>query len=62
MTRSVPRHPSRALRTLEILIAVLATLYFARDVFIPLAFAVTLTLILTPAVLRSRDAERERAE
>ncbi len=52
MTKSVPRRPSRALRTLGILIAVLATLYLARDIFIPLAFAVTLTLILTPVVAR----------
>ena len=52
MTKPLPLRRSSVIRTLGILIAVLATLYFARDVFIPLAFAVTLTLILTPVVIR----------
>jgi predicted PurR-regulated permease PerM len=51
MNKALPRRQSRAVPTIAILLAVLATLYFARDVFIPLALAVTLTLILTPAVV-----------
>ncbi len=43
---------SSSIRTIAILIAVIAVLYLARDLFIPLAFAITLTLILTPAVAR----------
>jgi hypothetical protein len=61
MTKPAPRRPSRAIPTLAILIAVLATLYFARDVFIPLAFAVTLTLILTPVVIRLVKMHMPRA-
>jgi predicted PurR-regulated permease PerM len=41
---------SSGVRTAAILIAVIATLYLAREILIPLAFAVTLALILTPAV------------
>jgi predicted PurR-regulated permease PerM/methanogenic corrinoid protein MtbC1 len=41
---------SSSVRTIGILIAVIAVLYLAREIFIPLAFAITLTLILTPAV------------
>jgi predicted PurR-regulated permease PerM len=41
---------SSSVRTIAILIAVIAVLYLAREIFIPLAFAITLTLILTPAV------------
>ncbi len=41
---------SSTVRTIAILIAVIAVLYVAREIFIPLAFAITLTLILTPAV------------
>jgi predicted PurR-regulated permease PerM len=52
MSKPLLRRPSPAIPTLAILIAVLAALYIARDVFIPLAFAVTLTLILTPVVMR----------
>src|SRR5580693_1925594 len=33
-----------------VLIAVVATLYFAREILIPFAFALTLTFLLTPAV------------
>lgn len=47
-----PRRPasSSGIRTAAILVAVVALLYLARQIFIPLAFAVTLTLVLTPAV------------
>src|SRR6202023_704499 len=47
-----PGHPSdsSSVRTIGILIAVIAVLYLAREIFIPLAFAITLTLILAPAV------------
>ena len=41
---------SSSVRTIGILIAVIAVLYLAREIFIPLAFAITLTLILAPAV------------
>ncbi len=41
---------SSSVRTIAILIVVIAVLYLAREIFIPLAFAITLTLILTPAV------------
>jgi predicted PurR-regulated permease PerM len=46
-------HSSRAvssIRAVPILIAVVAALYFAREILIPLAFAVTLAMILAPAV------------
>ena len=41
---------SSAFRTVAVLAGVVAILYFARDILIPLALAVTLTLILSPAV------------
>ena len=41
---------SSGLRNIAILVAVVAVLYLAREVLIPLAFAVTLSLILAPAV------------
>jgi predicted PurR-regulated permease PerM len=41
---------SSSVRTIGILIAVIAVLYVAREIFIPFAFAITLTLILAPAV------------
>lgn len=41
---------SSGLRNIAILVAALAVLYLAREVLIPLAFAVTLSLILAPAV------------
>ena len=44
---------SSSVRTIGILIAVIAVLYLAREIFIPLAFAITLTLILTPATTRT---------
>ena len=47
-----PNRPSGSsgVRTAAILIAVISVLYLARAVLIPLAFAITLALILTPAV------------
>jgi predicted PurR-regulated permease PerM len=47
-----PNQPpgSSGVRTAAILIAVIAILYLAREILIPFAFAVTLALILTPAV------------
>jgi predicted PurR-regulated permease PerM len=52
MIKPVRPSDSSSIRTFAILIAVTAVLYLARDIFIPLAFAITLTLILTPAVAR----------
>src|SRR6266849_2403450 len=47
-----PHRPSGSsgVRTTAILIAVISVLYLAREILIPLAFAITLALILTPAV------------
>ena len=47
-----PNQPpgSSAVRTTAILIAMIAVMYLAREILIPLAFAITLALILTPAV------------
>ena len=47
-----PHRPSgsSSTRTAAIVIAVVTVLYLAREILIPLAFAITLTLILTPAV------------
>jgi len=42
---------SSGVRTAAILLAVIAMLYLARQILIPLAFALTLALILTPAVV-----------
>jgi uncharacterized BrkB/YihY/UPF0761 family membrane protein len=44
-----PRRSS-GIRITPIVIGVIAALYLARDVFIPLAFAITLTFVLAPAV------------
>jgi predicted PurR-regulated permease PerM len=41
---------SPATGTAAILLAVIAVLYFARDILIPLAFAIILSLVLSPAV------------
>ena len=41
---------SPGLRTAGTLIGIVAILYFARDILIPLAFALTLALVLSPAV------------
>jgi predicted PurR-regulated permease PerM len=41
---------SSGVRTAAILIAVIAILYLAREILIPLAFAIVLALVLTPAV------------
>jgi predicted PurR-regulated permease PerM len=43
-----PRSPATG--TAAILLAVIAVLYFARDILVPLAFAIILSLILSPAV------------
>jgi predicted PurR-regulated permease PerM len=47
-----PNQPpgSSGARTSAILIAVIAVLYLAREILIPLALAITLALVLTPAV------------
>src|SRR5512135_1846182 len=47
-----PSQPSGSsgVRTTALLIAVVAVLYLAREILIPLAFAITLALVLTPAV------------
>ena len=42
--------PRSGVRTAGILVAVIAVLYLARGILIPLAFAITLALVLTPAV------------
>ena len=41
---------SSSVRTAAILIAVIAVMYLAREILIPLALAITLALVLTPAV------------
>ena len=51
--RTIKHHrspTSSGLRSIGILIAVISVLYLAREIVIPLAFAITLALILTPAV------------
>ena len=46
-----PRLPgSSSLRSAAILLAVISVMYLARDILIPLALAMTLALILSPAV------------
>lgn len=51
MTRSTRAPLSFRVGPLPILAVAIATLYFAREILIPLAFALTLTLILSPAVV-----------
>jgi predicted PurR-regulated permease PerM len=46
----LPPQNSSGIRLAGILAGVVAVMYFAREVLIPLAFAVTLTLLLSPAV------------
>ena len=46
---SLPRRSS-GIRIAAILIGVIGVLYLARDILIPLAFAITLALVLSPAV------------
>ncbi|HEU5239512.1 MAG TPA: AI-2E family transporter, partial [Pyrinomonadaceae bacterium] len=41
---------SSVVLTAALLVGVVAVLYFARDILIPLALAITLALILSPAV------------
>ena len=50
MTKPHPSTNGARIRALPVLIAVIAVLYFAREILIPLAFAVTLAMILSPAV------------
>jgi len=50
MLRPTKSPASSAVRNIAILVAVVAVLYLAREILIPLAFAVTLSLILTPAI------------
>jgi predicted PurR-regulated permease PerM len=50
MTRASRAPATFRMGPLPILAVVVATLYFAREILIPLAFALTLTLILSPAV------------
>jgi predicted PurR-regulated permease PerM len=52
MIRQSKSPVSSGIRNIAILVAVVAVLYLAREVLIPLAFAVTLSLILTPAIAR----------
>lgn len=49
MTRSDQLETSLTLRSAAVLIAVIGVLYLGRDLFIPLALAITLTLVLEPA-------------
>lgn len=50
MTGQPKTAPSSALRNLALLITVVGVLYLARDLLIPLAFAIVLSIILAPAV------------
>src|SRR6478752_6929914 len=50
MTRRQTSPTSSSVRTIAILMAVVSVLYLARDILIPLSFAITLALILMPAV------------
>ena len=50
MTKRQASPTSSSVRTIAILMAVISVLYLARDILIPLSFAITLALILTPAV------------
>ena len=50
MIRQSKSPVSSGIRNITILVAVVAVLYLARDLLVPLAFAVILTLILTPAI------------
>jgi predicted PurR-regulated permease PerM len=50
MTKSQPAPNSSGIRSIAILFAVIAVLYVARELLIPLAFAITLSMILAPIV------------
>ncbi len=50
MTKARSPHGASSIRTVAILVGAIAVLYLARQVLIPFAFAITLTLILSPAV------------
>jgi len=48
--RSAPRPELRGAAGIVVLLGTVAALYFAREILIPFAFALTLTFVLTPAV------------
>src|ERR1700735_3875736 len=50
MTKHQTAPNSSGIRNISILSAVVAVLYFARDLLIPLAFAITVSIILAPIV------------
>lgn len=50
MTKNPPAPNSSGIRNIGILVAVVAVLYVARELFVPLAFAITLSMILAPIV------------
>ena len=50
MIRQSKSPVSSGIRNIAILVSVVAVLYLAREILIPLAFAVTLSLILAPAI------------
>jgi predicted PurR-regulated permease PerM len=50
MTRRPAVPASSGIRTVAILMAVIAVLFLAREILIPLSYAITVALILTPAV------------
>src|SRR4051794_14368465 len=52
MIKSQRLPDSSGVRTTGILIAVVFVLYMAREILIPLSFAITLALVLSPAVAR----------
>src|SRR5580658_10545074 len=52
MTKSQPAPNSSGIRNIAILFAVVAVLYVARELLIPLAFAITLSMILAPIVAK----------
>ena len=52
MIRTSKSPVSSGIRNIAILVAVVAVLYLAREILIPLAFAVTVSLILAPAIAR----------
>jgi predicted PurR-regulated permease PerM len=50
MTKNPSTPNSSGIRNIAILVAVVAVLYLAREILIPLAFAITLSMILAPMV------------
>jgi predicted PurR-regulated permease PerM len=61
MTKSHRSPGSSSIRTTAIVIAAVAVLYLAREILIPLAFAITLALVLTPAITWLRKLRVGRA-